>query len=183
MQQSAAFFPVFRTHRTAVRLHDGHTYRQADAHIAPLVGDLLLIAGEIALKQVRQKLLLDAAAVVRDLENSKAVGARQAQLDPCGRFAMLDGIFHQIDQHLLNENDIHRDHKQRIGRGDADLDRGIVPLEFHGGCAENLFSRLQLLFDIRSAGHTRDGQQIFHHADEPVGFVAHIFQQISAGFR
>ena len=74
LQQSAAFFPVFRTHRTAVRLHDGHTYRQADAHIAPLVGDLLLIAGEIALEQVRQKLLLDAAAVVRDLENSKAVG-------------------------------------------------------------------------------------------------------------
>ena len=46
-----------------------------------------------------------------------------------------DVIFHQIDEHLLNENDVHRNHEQRIGCGDADLDRRIVPLEFHGGRA------------------------------------------------
>ena len=94
-----------------------------------------MIAGEIAFKQMRQQVLFNAAARVRDLKNSEATSTRQAQFNFCGRFAVLDSILHQIDEHLLNENDVHRNHEQRIGCGDADLDRRIVPLEFHGGRA------------------------------------------------
>ena len=73
LQQSAAFFSVLRAHRTAVRLHDGHADGQADTHIAPLIRDFLVIAGEIAFKQMRQQFLLNAAAVVRNGEDDAAV--------------------------------------------------------------------------------------------------------------
>lgn len=94
------------------RLADG----QADAHVAPLVGDLLLIAGQIAVKQVRQQFLCDPLPVVRDGEYGERAVLFQAEVDLCRRFAVLDGIFHEVDQHLLDEDDIHGDHQQLLRR-------------------------------------------------------------------
>ena len=61
---------------------------------------------------------------------------------------MLDGILHQVDKHLFDENDVHWDHEQHVGRSDADLNCRIMPIEFHSGSAEDLLARLQLFFDI-----------------------------------
>ena len=57
--------------------------------------------------------------VVRDLEDGEISAARQAQGDLRGGLAVLDGVFHEVDEHLLNQDDIHGDHQQRVGRRDA----------------------------------------------------------------
>ena len=94
---------------------------------------------------------------------------------------MLDGVFHEVDEDLLDQDDVHGDHQKGVGGGDLDAGGGVMALEFHGRRAEDLFAGLELLFDVRRAGHARDREQIFDHADEPVGFVAHVFEQARAG--
>ena len=46
-----------------------------------------------------------------------------------------DVIFHQIDEHLLNQNHVHRDHQQLLRRVHGNVDIRIVLFDLHGGGA------------------------------------------------
>lgn len=65
---------------------------------------------------------------------------------------VLDGVFHEVDEDLLDQDDVHGDHQEGVGGGDLDAGGGVMALEFHGRGAEDLFAGLELLFDVRRAG-------------------------------
>lgn len=73
-------------------LDDRFADGKADAHVAALVGDGLLVAGEVAVEQVREQGGGDPLPVVGDLEDGEIFAARQAQGDLRGGLAVLDGV-------------------------------------------------------------------------------------------
>ena len=81
MQKCAAGGAVAGAHGAAVGLDDRFADGQADAHVAALVGDGLLVAGEVAVEQVREQGGGDPLPVVGDLEDGEIFAARQAQGD------------------------------------------------------------------------------------------------------
>ena len=50
--------------------------------------------------------------------------------------------------------------------------------EFAGDLAEHLLGGLRLLGDPGVLAHAGDGQQVFHHADQPLRVIAHILEQL-----
>ena len=134
-EQRAAGLPVFRLHRAAVRLHNAHADRKPDAHIPPAVRRQSLVVREIALEELRKNLSRDALSVVRDLKSRALAIFLQLKLHARGRPAVLDGVFHQIDEHLLNQNHVHRDHQQLLRRVHGNVDIRIVLFDLHGGGA------------------------------------------------
>ena len=95
-----------------------------------------------------------------------------------GVFAVPNGVFKQIGHDLLNEDRIHRYDEQIIRHSHRYLDAGIVLAEFAGDLAEHLLGGLRLLGDPGVLAHAGDGQQVFHHADQPLRVIAHILEQL-----
>ena len=152
------------------RLADG----QADAHA--LVGIGLLVADiGISVKNIFQPVRVDAYAVVLDMESDvSAVGVHVTQ----DRFPALrvdDGIFQQIDQHLLNENGIHGDDEQLIGYGHVDGGFRKPFFQTHDGGGYDLLHGLICFANrgrpVMDAGHR---QQVFHHVEQPVGVLVNV---------
>ena len=71
MQECAAGGAVAGAHGAAVGLDDRFADGKTDAHVAALVGDGLLVAGEVAVEQVREQGGGDPLPVVGDLEDGE----------------------------------------------------------------------------------------------------------------
>src|SRR5699024_6597968 len=95
-----------------------------------------------------------------------------------GAVAVVGGIFHQVHQYLLNQNGVHGD-EQRIVRGSKDqMDLRKTLLEFGSYAGKDLFGYFQFFADTGGGvSYAGNGQQIFHHTDQPLGFTADISQQ------
>ena len=97
---------------------------------------------------------------------------------------MRHGILHQIAQDLFNEDGVHGDHQKFIRNRHGDLHTRAALAEFLQYLSYDLLSSLILLVNVGlGIPHAGDREEIFHHADEPLGFAAGIFQKAALLFR
>ena len=129
-------------------------------------------------EQHGQQLGRDAAAVVLHGKDGVFAILMHRECNMGGVFAVSNGVFKQIGHDLLNEDRIHRHDEQLIRHSHRYLDAGIVLAEFAGDLAEHLLGGLRLLGDPGVLAHAGDGQQVFHHADQPLRVIAHILEQL-----
>ena len=107
-------------HLAAMRLDDAFGDRQSDAHARGLGGDE-------GLKQAIGNLLGDARAGVgdADLDHIAVNGlGRHQQFSPLAVMHGLDGVAHEIEQHLLDLNLVHQ---HRVGVA-LEAEQGLDPL-------------------------------------------------------
>ena len=121
----------------------------------------------------------DTPAVVGHGEHRIAPLLRQRHIDTAGA-AVDHGVFHQVHQHLLDEQRVHGHHHQLMGHRHMYLHVRVVLLRLGHGAADDLLRRLRRLLDPRLLGivNTRDGQQVLHDADEPLGVLVGGAQQL-----
>ena len=87
----------------------------------------------------------------------------------CG-FRMVNCIFKQIDNNLFNESSVHGNHDEVIGDLYMNLGVGKPLAKPHHSFGYHLFERFFRLIDLHVVVlDSRDGQQIFHHIQKPVG--------------
>ena len=94
---------------------------------------------------------------------------------------MDSGVFNQVGEDLLNENGVHGDHQQLIRDIYRELDVRQALMGFLNGFGQDFLRGLrpggQLRLVTADAG---DGQQVFHHADQPLGLLLDVLKQGAA---
>ncbi len=91
---------------------------------------------------------------------------------------MDNGVLQQITQHLLDEHRIHGHKQHLLRRGNGKLHLRVVLAEFPGRLVRDLLRRLRGLFDLGLApADAGDGQQVFHHAHQPIRVLPGLLQK------
>ena len=95
-----------------------------------------------------------------------------------GGSAVEHGVLHQIGQDLHDEDGVHGDQEQLVRHVDLHGHGGKPFSEFADRLVQDFLRSLRLLGDFgRFVADPGDGEQIFHHADEPLGVIPHIHQK------
>ena len=85
-------------------------------------------------------------------------------------------IFHQVYQNLLHQNAVHRSHHDLLRHARFYFDLRKLLLELPNRPAYDLFYDLPGRLKLRTVPvNSRDRKQVFHHPDQPPGFVANPF--------
>ena len=131
------------------------------------------------LKQPWQDLRVDAPSVVLHAKAHLSIlRARDAQLDRRRVPGVDDHVFHQIAQHLLDQHRVHRHHQQLIRYAHAHGHR-VILAEFVHRLGGDLLRSLRRLFELHGAVvDARDGQDVFHQANQPLRVIAHLPDQL-----
>ena len=120
-ENGTALGAVFGGDGAAVGPDNGGAYGKANAGIAFLTVRRGFFRAEIAVEKVTQSVGADAAAIVRNGEGGFGSGNGHIQLQPGHALAVADGVFQQIDQHLLHKDRIHGDHNDFLRDGQMHL--------------------------------------------------------------
>ena len=92
---------------------------------------------------------------------------------------MLRGVFQHIEQHLADENRVHGHDKQLIRNRDVNAQLRVLLAEAHHYRGDHFLRRLVRFGNFRlPAADARNGQQVFHHADEPLRVLVDILQHL-----
>ena len=167
-EDGTAVFSVFGFDLTAVGLYDGGADGKADAVVLFLPVGGLAPALKIAVEDPLQKIGRDAAAVVRNLKNRPLLPQKYPKRQDSHALGVADGIFQNVQNHLLDEDGVHGNYHDFIGDLKLDLPAGkalseiytdgIDQLLQHRGRGENLYL---------PRVNTGDGEEVFHHPHQP----------------
>ena len=128
------------------RLADGKT----DAHVFLHIKAAALLAGKRAVEERRKSFARNAEPVVADREAGLVADVLHAQPQLRRALAVQHCIFHQVEQHLLDERRVHRDEHDLLRHLDCDADVAFEALfEFVDRGREDLLRRLIFLADGR----------------------------------
>ena len=169
---------VLRPYGSVVRCDNGLADRKADAHA--FVGIAAFAGGVgIPVKQPGKPLGIDAGSEVPDMKDGVGLRYFCLQFDRLAGAAVIDGIFQQIDQHLLDEGGVHGNHDKFIWNLYLHLglwEPFVKPADSGGN---HFLQRLQRRFDAGGlVADPRDGQQVFHHPVQPFGVGADVAQKL-----
>ena len=88
-------------------------------------------------------------------------------------------VFHQVVQHLLDQQSVHRDLEPLVGHLRLDGDLGEVGLKFFDAGPHDLLHRLGGLLQVKGGvAHLGDGEKVLNHSHHPLRLVPNIFQQL-----
>lgn len=120
----------------------------------------------------------NALAVVPHVKAGPGAIPLRGQGDVRGGSAVEHGVLHQIGQDLHDEDGVHGDQEQLVRHVDLHGHGGKPFSEFADRLVQDFLRSLRLLGDFgRFVADPGDGEQIFHHADEPLGVIPHIHQK------
>ena len=87
----------------------------------------------------------------------------------------------RLDRTCIDEDGVHGDQEQLVRHVDLHGHGGKPFSEFPDRLVQDFLRSLRLLGDFgRFVADPGDGEQIFHHADEPLGVIPHIHQKRTA---
>ena len=89
-------------------------------------------------------------------------------------------VFQKIGQHLFDQDSVHGDKQEIARRGNADGNIGKPLAEFLHDLAEDFLHDLRLFGNLGArVPDAGDGEQVFHHADQPLRLVAGVLQKLA----
>ena len=92
---------------------------------------------------------------------------------------MLEGVLHEIDQHLLDQRSVHGNHEQFVGHLDGYFAFRKPFSDMSDRFRGNFFRRLRRLADMhRAFVDPRYRKKVFHHADQPLRVLLDIGDQL-----
>ena len=114
----------------------------------------------------------DAAAVVPDGEADPVPLLAHQQLQDGHAPGVDHGVFQKIRQHLADEDRVHGDGEEVLGDGDGHMLLRAALAEFHQDRVDQLLQdRLGLVQPQLAVVQPGDGEQVLHHAHQPLGIV------------
>ena len=163
-----------------MRAHDRHADRQAQAHIAFPVTRRCFVVLHGAVKQRRQFFEGNAFAVVLHGKTGVFPLLMHGKQNICRRLSVDHRVFQKVGQHLLDQDGVHGDKQEIVRRGNADRNIGKPLAEFLHDLAEDFLHDLRLFGDLGArVPDAGDGEQVLHHADQPLRLVASILQKLA----
>ncbi|MPM79244.1 hypothetical protein SDC9_126277 [bioreactor metagenome] len=117
--------------------------------------------------------------MVRNFEYRIAAIAVQGYLHRHGFRRELSGIFQEVDQHLCNQRAVHGNLQVFLWNGNLYISRWKPLANSSDGVRNHFLCRLRQFLQVRCVFvKARHRKQIFHHADEPLGFLLNIGDQL-----
>src|SRR5688572_16594950 len=121
---------------------------------------------------------LEPAATVGDLDDERPLGDTCVDVYGAAFWRVLRGVFEEVHEQLLDENGI-AGHEQVARNLDAHLARTKEPLDAVERAADQLFDRLQLLFQRDAPGfESRHRQHVLDELFEVLGLFEERRRQV-----
>ena len=160
-------------------LYDRFADRKPQSHVSGAVAPHIRRDFSRPVECILQFLRRESPSVIRNPEPEHSLSFFHGDADPADISPVNRRIFHEVDQHPLNQQRFHGNERQIIFQGCLHIHARIMPVEFLYRFEDHFLRIPGLNAHFRLSGaHPGDRQKILYHPDEPLGFVPHVPEQL-----
>ena len=105
----------------------------------------------MGVKDLGEQLRVDACSVVPDFKLRPGVCLPERDIQMVSAQGVVDGVFHQVQQHLLNQDGVHGNEEKFLRGFQGELPVGVLLAEHGSGGFQDLLPRLRRLVDLGAA--------------------------------